>query len=278
MTASEKAAQQQRTEQFRLLHTSTKLLVLPNAWDAGSAIIFEKAGFGAIGTSSAGIAYSRGYPDGEHIAFQDVLECSQRILKRITVPLSVDIETGYSTNTATIVANVQQIIELGAVGINIEDATTQTSLSDLSVQTERIRAIASLKQDLGIPFVLNARTDVYWLGIGKAQNRLELALERALEYAEAGADCIFIPGHLERESIATLASEIPVALNIIATPNGLSVAELESLGVARLSLGSGPIRASLGLTQQIANELKHNDFSSMYQKALSYKNSNDLFS
>ena len=158
-----KAKQRERAERFKQLHSSGKLLVLPNAWDAGSAVIFEKAGFSAIGTTSAGIAYSLGYPDGEHVGFEAVLECVTRIPERITLPLTVDMETGYGNDVAEIVENVRLVIELGAVGINIEDGVAHPSLglSDLRKQLEVLQAFSGLKQTLDIPFVINARTDVY---------------------------------------------------------------------------------------------------------------------
>ena len=272
--------QRQQAENFQQLHKSDSLLVLPNAWDVASAVIFEKAGFKAIGTTSAGIAYSLGYPDGEYIELEDIIDCSKRLTKRINVPLSVDLETGFSTSLEGIQANVKQIIESGAVGINIEDGITQpsNSLTDIELQVERIQAISELKKDLGIPFVINARTDAFWLKMSEEKDRLTLALERAKAYAEAGADCIFVPAMLNRDLVQTLVTEIPLPLNIIATPDGLSIAELEELSVARLSLGSGPARASLGLTQKIANELKQGSFESMIENALGYDSANKLFS
>ena len=272
--------QRDHAEQFRKLHFAEGLLVLPNAWDAGSAVIFQKAGFSAIGTTSAGIAYSLGYPDGEQIGFEDVLECVKRILKRITIPLSIDLETGYSTDIGQVAENVRQVIELGAVGINIEDGITKPSpgLSDLGKQLELLQALSALRQELEIPFVINARTDTCWLGLSDAETRLALTLERSRAYADAGADCIFVPGKLSRETIQTLVKEMSVPLNVIAVPDGLRVRELESLGVARLSLGSGPVRASLGITQNIANELKKGVFESIAENALSYDAANRLFS
>lgn len=271
--------QRELAEQFKHLHASGKLLVLPNVWDAGSAVIFEKAGFNALGTTSAGIAYSLAYPDGEAIAFEDILACTKRILKRINVPLSVDIETGYSDTLEGIVFNTKKVIGLGAVGINIEDgiATPIHELTDTGLQSERVKALAQLKTELDIPFVINARTDAYWLGIGDPKDRLRLTLERAHAYAEAGADCIFVPGDLNRRTTQTLVKEIPLPLNLIAPPKGLSIEELEALGVARLSLGSGPARAALGLIQTVASELKQGSFDSMMQNATPYHLANELF-
>ena len=280
MTAEKKASQRERAEAFRHLHLADELLVLPNSWDVSSAVIFEKAGFPAIGTTSAGIAYSLGYPDGEQVGFEEVLEAVTRILKRTTVLLTVDMETGYASDIERVVENVRRIIELGAVGINLEDGLTTPvpRLSDQGKQCELLQAVSSLMQRLDIPFVINARTDVYWLGIGESKDRLAAALERANAYAEAGADCVFVPGELKRETIRALAKEISAPLNVIAVPDGPSLDELQALGVARLSLGSGPVRAALELTQTMAAELKNGSLETMVRNALSYDRANALFS
>jgi 2-methylisocitrate lyase-like PEP mutase family enzyme len=267
-------------ERFRDLHTAPDLLVLPNAWDAGSAIIFEKEGFSAVGTTSAGIAYSLGYPDGEQLTLADLLEVEQRILRRLTIPLSVDIETGYGDDVAQIVSSVMQVLELGAVGINLEDGLSGASprLFDVTEQCEKIDALSGLRKSIAVPFVINARTDVFWLQLGEAESRLAEALGRANAYLEAGADCIFAPGNLTPDLMRDLSAAIPGPLNVIATPNCPSVAELEELGVARLSLGSGPVRAALGVAQKIARELKgRGTYTSMYETTIPYEQANLLF-
>ncbi len=267
-------------KRFRDLHTAPELLILPNAWDAGSAVVFEKEGFSAVGTTSAGIAYSLGYPDGEQVTLADLLAVEQHILRRIKVPLSVDIETGYGDDVAQVVNSVMRVIELGAVGINLEDGVggAPPRLFDLTEQCERIQALAQLKKMVGIPFVINARTDVYWLQVDDAENRLTETARRANAYLEAGADCIFVPGHLEPRLIRELVAAIPAPLNILAAPECPSVAELESLGVARLSLGSGPARAALGITRKIARELKNQGtYTGLYETTIPYEQANHLF-
>ena len=146
-----------------------------------------------------------------------------------------------------------------------------------SKQSEIITAISELKQELEIPFVINARIDSYWLKLDDSEAHFKETLARADSYKNAGADCIFIPGNLDKQTIKLLVNEISLPINIIASPNGLTIKELERLGVARLSLGSGPARASLGLNQTIAHELVNNNFNSIYKHALSYTDSNNLF-
>ncbi len=267
-------------QRFNALHHAPDMLILPNAWDAGSAVIFEKAGFPAVGTTSAGIAYTLGYPDGQRIGLPEMIEAERHMLRRLTVPLSVDIESGYGTNVAQVVENVRQVIEAGAVGINLEDglAGSDSSLIPRDDQCDRIEALVALKTKLGIPFFINARTDVYWLSLGEAEDRLSSTINRCAAYLEAGADGIFVPGQLSPAVIRELVESLNAPLNVIASPANPSVAELRMLGVSRLSLGSGPARAVLGLAQKIAAELYHDDsFASMVSFATPYHDMNRLF-
>ena len=158
---------------FSRMHTDERMFILPNAWDGGSATVFEREGFQAIGTTSAGIAYSMGYPDGEKIAFADLLRVTGQIIDVINVPLSVDIERGYGSTIDDIKENVRKVIEAGAVGINIEDGHPGESpyLEELGRQVQIIRAIAELKQEMNIPFVINARTCVYLLPVCDVDQR-----------------------------------------------------------------------------------------------------------
>lgn len=262
-------------ERFHAQHHASEMLILPNAWDAGSAVIFERAGFRAIGTTSAGIAYSLGYPDGQRIALDDVIDAAGKMLRRLHVPLSVDVEMGFGTTIDQIVTTVRCVIELGAVGINLEDPTPEgTDLTPIMTQCDRIKALAELKRELGIPFFINARTDVYWLALGSPESRLEATLERCVAYAAAGADGVFVPGALDRDAIQELVER----LDVIASPANPSPADLQALGVARLSLGSGPVRAALGLTQRIAAELcADRSLTTMFSTATPYADMNQLF-
>jgi 2-methylisocitrate lyase-like PEP mutase family enzyme len=267
-------------KRFYNLHLGPKLLILANVWDVGSAVIFERAGFAALGTTSAGIAYSLGYPDGERINLDDILDFERKIVNKVHIPLSVDIETGYGKTIDDVVATVKRVIGASAVGINLEDgqATDSLSLIDLREQCHRIEAIARLKTDFGVPFVINARTDAVWLEIGDHQAQMETAIRRANAYLEAGADCVFVPGALEPQSIKTLVQRIDGPLNVILTPNCPSVADLESLGVARLSLGSAPVRAVLGLTQRLALEIMEGgNLMGIFEHAIPYQSANELF-
>ena len=189
--------QKKRAEEFMRMHMQADMFVLPNVWDAGSARVFENQGFDAVATTSAGIAYSMGYPDGEHITLDDLAYCVKNISRRINIPLSVDFERGYSEEPQEVKDNARRLIECGAVGFNIEDGLPSSEVTPIKEQTEKIKSLRELKQELDIPFVINARTCAYWLKSGKEESLRYTAIERANAYAQAGADCIFIPGAMD---------------------------------------------------------------------------------
>lgn len=277
--------QQQQAAIFQELHTRNKLFILPNAWDAGSAKIFEKVGYEAIATTSAGIAYSLGYADGEIITIQELLPVVRQIAKRTTVPLSVDMERGYGETPEEVTENVRAIIAAGAVGINIEDgypaaAAThaESYLEEINTQVAKIEQLAALKDELNIPFVINARSCAYWLGIGDNDSRLNATIERCNAYVTAGADCIFIPGVLDKTTVTALTNSIAAPLNIIANPAFNDIQELQKIGVRRLSLGSGPVRATYATLMDIANTVQNkHDLSALFTHPFSYQKANEFF-
>ena len=248
--------QRAKAKRFLELHTSGRLLVLPNAWDAGSARIFEHAGFQALGTTSAGVALSLGYPDGERVSRAEMLEAVRRIASAVAIPVTADLEAGYGPTVSDAVETARGAIAAGAVGMNFEDSTSDDRLVDVVAQVERIRAIKREADTQGIAFVLNARTDVFLLGVGEPAGRFDEAVRRANAYREAGADCLFVPGVTDAETIGRLVRAITGPLNVLAVRDTPRIAELERLGVARVSVGSGPMRATLALTQRIAQELR----------------------
>lgn len=271
-----------KAEAFRAMHLSPELLLLANAWDVGSAVVFQKAGFGALGTSSAGLANGLGQPDGEQLTLEDLLLMVRRILARVDLPLTVDMEAGYGAAPEEVAASVASVVRAGAVGMNIEDAKPvragrAAGLVELSEQLEVIRAVVAQRSELGVPFVLNARTDYFWLGLGSPAEQLAGAVERGNAYLEAGADCVFVPGNLEAGTIRELAQNIAGPINIIAAAATPSPAELEELGVARLSIGSGPARSAYGLVRRIARELLAGSYETMRANDLGYDEANRLF-
>jgi len=188
-----------KAELFQLLHRGPRILVIANAWDAASARVFEDAGIAAVGTGSAGIAFSHGYPDGEVIPRATMLEAIREIVAGVEVPVTADIVTGFGRTIDDVVATVKYVIALGVAGVNIEDASDdeRTPLFDAALQTEKIRAVCDAARACGVPIVVNARTDGYWLKIGDEAQRLRDSIARANRYREAGAHCLFVPGAID---------------------------------------------------------------------------------
>jgi 2-methylisocitrate lyase-like PEP mutase family enzyme len=250
-------AQARKAEQLRKLHGGPRILILPNAWDVASARIVEELGFPAIATTSAGIAAVLGYPDGQQISRDEMLDMVARIARSVRVPVTADLEAGYGVTIGDMTETVKAMVAAGAVGMNLEDVTgsDESSQVDLRLQIEKIRAIRRVGESLGVPVVLNARTDVYLMRIGPAETRFERTVERLRAYHDAGADCLFAPGLKDRETIAKLVQALRAPLNILVTAGSPTLFELEKMGVARASTGSAVMRAALGLTRRIAKEL-----------------------
>jgi 2-methylisocitrate lyase-like PEP mutase family enzyme len=266
--------------QFLALHDGRKTLVLPNAWDVASARIFEEAGFPAVGTSSAGVAFALGYPDGQQISRREMLGVVHRIAQAVGIPVTADMEAGYGVKPEEIAETAREVLAAGAVGMNLEDAVHDRPdvLADMSLQKEKVRAVVEASARAGVPFVLNTRTDVFLAGIGAPETRLARTIERLNAYRDAGAQCLFAPGVRDKETIAQLVSGVRGPLNILATAGTPPVADLEKLGVARVSVGSGPMRATLGLIARIARQLREEgSFSLMTDGAMTYADANRLF-
>src|SRR5438094_6314503 len=251
------ALQKTRAEAFRNMHRG-RLLLLPNAWDVASARIIEESGFGAIATTSAGVAFTLGYPDGQRISRQEMLASVERIAAAVQVPVTADVEAGYGNRPEDAALTARAVIQAGAVGMNLEDATGQpeNALLDLTLQIEKINAVLEEARRSGGPIVLNARTDVYLLQVGAPERRYELALKRLAAFRDAGADCLFVPGVRKSETILRFVVDLQHQINILGGPGSPSIPELEKLGVARVSLGSALMRATLGLLRRMAEELK----------------------
>jgi 2-methylisocitrate lyase-like PEP mutase family enzyme len=273
-------SQAQKAERFRALHAGPRILVLPNAWDAASARLYEDAGFPAVGTSSAGVANALGYADGQQAPREEVLFVASRIAQTVQVPVTVDIEAGYGAHAvAEVVYTVRGVLEAGAVGINLEDAAFGAStLVDIGLQIEKIKALRALGDEVGVPLVINARTDAFHLEALDAATRFRLAVERANAYREAGADCLFVPFITTAATLADLVQAIDGPLNVLAMPGTPDVAELGRMGVRRVSVGSGPHRATLALVRRIAHELRdQGTYRSIMEQAIPYPEVNALF-
>ena len=265
---------------FSRLHHDSSILVLPNAWDAASARIFEVAGFPAVATTSAGIAASLGYPDGEKIPRREMLEVLAHIARTVSVPISADIEAGYGDTAEETAQTARLILETGCVGINLEDGTGDPDhpLYEISHQADKIQAIREVADSVGVRLFINARTDVFFREVGEAADRLDRAIQRGNTYREAGADCIYYMDACGRETIARLVNETHAPVNILAGPGALPVQELQEIGVTRVTVGQYPMRATLALIKRIAMELLElGTYTSMMQDEFDYTRVNQLF-
>jgi 2-methylisocitrate lyase-like PEP mutase family enzyme len=257
MDATRIQTQREQAERLRSWHAGTELLVLPNAWDAGSARLFERMGFRAVATTSSGVAAALGYADGERMSRDEMVAAIGRIARVVACPVTADIEAGYGPTLEAKLETIRLVLDAGAVGINIEDSTQADGhpLTEIAAQQELIRAIRALGEAQGIPLVINARTDVYLHGEGDAEARLAEAARRMKAYREAGADCLFPIIAADAETIGALARAVDGPINILASPRTPTLPELAALGVRRVSFGGGLTRAALGATKRVAEEL-----------------------
>jgi 2-methylisocitrate lyase-like PEP mutase family enzyme len=256
-----------------------------------SARVFEGCGFRAIATTSAGVAWAMGRPDGEGLGRGEMAGAVARVAGSVSVPVTADAEAGYGPSPEDAAETARAMIRAGAVGVNLEDAADPTPpgpggsrgwvgspLADLDAQLEKVRAVVAAGGELGVPLVVNARTDTYWREVGEAGWRFAETVRRANAFLGAGADCVFVPGVKDPGTIAALVREIPGPLNVLAGAGSPTVRELGGLGVGRVSVGSGPARAVMGLMRGIGLELlRGGTYSEMGHAALPYPDADALF-
>ena len=256
------SSQIEKGAHFARSHTDPGILVLPNAWDAGSAIMMAEAGFRSIATTSAGIAFAMGLPDGQHVTRDVMLERVAEIAAAVAVPVSADLEAGYGPTAEDVAATVRGALRAGVIGCNIEDATGDRNapLFDIGLACERVRAGAEVAQRANQPFVLNARTDSYLVRAGADAENFVETVERANAYREAGAGCLFVPGPMDADTISRLVREIDGPLNVLGaragTVSALRISDLERIGVKRVSIGGSLSAAVLSFVQQSMRALR----------------------
>ena len=254
--------QKAKADRFLKFHQNNEILVLLNSWDISSSKIIESCGYKAIATTSMGISASLGYPDCQIIQLSEMIEVITGIVHNVKAPVTVDIESGYGNNLKDIIDSITKIIAIGIVGINIEDSNyINSSLIDEMEFCERIAAIRALSDSMGFHLVINARTDSFYTSKSSPHAKLSESIKRGNKYKEAGADCIFVMPVWEKKTISTLVKEINAPINILSNPGigtgviSPSVSELQDLGVARVSLGSGLMKSTLALIKKVADEL-----------------------
>lgn len=271
--------QKEKADALRKMHDRTRILVLPNAWDAASARIFEAAGFKAIATTSAGVANAVGYPDGEIIPRDEMVTMVRWIARSVAVPVTADMEAGFGREAREVAETVRMIIDAGAIGMNLEDTVhgAARQLYDLPAAVARIRAAREAADQARVPIVLNARTDVFIRGIGEQPTRFAHAVERLNAYREAGADCLYPIGFFDAETIARLVKAVNGPINVMGMEGTPPVAELERMGVARVSTASGPARVAMMATRRVAQELARSGSFDVMGGAMSPQEANGLF-
>lgn len=242
-----------RAEILRSLHVPGRPLLLVNAWDGASAAVIARAGAQAIATTSAGAANALGRGDGQRITREQMLSMVAPVAAAVDLPVTADMEAGYGDSPDDAAATARGVLAAGAVGLNLEDTCDG---DEPLLPTERfvakIAAVRAVATEAGVSLVLNARTDVFIGAVGDPATRLAQAIERGQAYLAAGADCVFVPAVADPRQIASLVEEIGGPVSVLAGPGSPPLADLAALGVARISLGSGPYRAALALARRIA--------------------------
>ena len=252
-------AQTTKGQVFKDLHSADGIFVMPNAWNAGSALMLQAAGFPAVGTSSAGIAFGLGLPDYEGVLTrQAALEETARIAGALRIPVSMDAENGYGHTPEEVAETIRLAAETGVAGASIEDYAAAYGTGDLydrALSVERIEAAASAAAALPFPFTLTARAECYLMG---HPNPFEESVTRVNLYREAGADCLYVPGVKDPETIGRLVKEVDGPVNVVMGLAGspMSVSQLEDLGVKRVSIGGSLARATFGLIRRAAEEMR----------------------
>lgn len=255
---------------FRNLHSGPGVLVLPNAWDAGSARLFESLGARAIATTSAGVAWSHGHADGDALPVAIHTAAVREIARVVMIPVTADIEGGYDDDPAHVGETVRRFLDAGAIGINLEDGSGAPELFCRKIEAARTAADTA-----GIALFINARTDVILKALAPGREIAEI-IARAALYASAGCDGLFVPGLTDPGGIGEIVRATPLPLNVMARPALPPLDDLRSLGVRRLSAGSAIAQAALGMSQRLADAFLHGDSTALFDGAMHYGDINAL--
>jgi len=269
----------EKAEILRALHHREAPLVLPNVWDIGTAIIAAEEGFPAIATTSAGVAFALGLPDGEAITREDMAAVVGSISRRVQVPVTADMEAGYGDRPEDCAETTLATIEAGAVGLNLEDGIDHAAgtVYEFDLAVERIAAARQAATDKGVPVVINARTDVYFSQNLSKEEKFAETVQRCNAYLEAGADSTFVIGPGVPTDVVALVAEINGPLNIVAGFSTNTVEELAAIGVKRISLGGMLSRATLGYYRDTLRQIKDRGRLDFSDQAIPHVELNKLF-
>ena len=271
--------QNEKAVSFSALHERPGCFVMPNPWDAGSATLLESMGFEALGTTSAGAAFSRARSDGRGVLSGDeTLTNARAILEATRLPVSGDLENGWDPRPEGVADAIRRAAAAGLVGASIEDASgdLDAPIYEFGLAIDRMRAAAQAKRELGFPFVLTGRAENLLHG----RDDLADTIRRLQAFQEAGADVLYAPGLSTKGEIASVLASVDRPVNVLMGLGGLeaSVAELSDLGVSRISLGSSLARAALGALHDAAREVHEKGTFSFASLAMPYADLNQLFS
>jgi 2-methylisocitrate lyase-like PEP mutase family enzyme len=246
-------------EIFRQLHHNGKLLVLPNVWDPIGARLLESLGYPAVATASASIAVSNGYADGENIPFDEVLSILKKIVRSVNIPVSADIESGYTRQNPDLKENIKKLIDTGIAGINFEDSHHELQgLVPVKEQCEKIALIRSVAESTGSHLFINARSDVYIKSPNLTEEeKLKQVIERGQGYKEAGADGFYPITLKSKADIETVIKEVSLPVNILLIPGIPDFETLKQIGLARLSLGPGFLKIAINAMKNVSEKLLH---------------------
>lgn len=249
----------QRAEQFRQLHHSRKLLILPNIWELLGALLLQELGYEAVATASASMSFANVVHDGENIPLPELLEQLQKITSAVNIPVSVDFEKGYADSNTQLAENINALIDVGVIGINIEDTDKIThQLLPIEVQSEKIKLIRATAAARDIPFFINARTDVYIHTEGLSEDeKLQETIKRGKAYKQAGADCLYPIVMRNYEHIKTAVEQLQMPINILSLSGIPDLKTLNEIGVARLSLGPSFLKIALQAMKNLAVQLQN---------------------
>ncbi len=258
-----KREQAEMAEKFSARHHTRPVLLLPNAWDPMSARIFAAAGFTALATTSGGVAWALGYPDGQVAPWAEVVSATARIVRAAKVPVTADIEAGYAETPDELTAHVREIIRAGVVGINLEDGRNHADLRPIADAVERLRAARTAADREGVPICINARCDVFLVSGSTDTSHFAEALERCRAYLAAGADCVYPFGLRDPATIADFVKAVDGPVNVTGRPGMPDAAALEKLGVARITIASAPTLVAMSSIQKMADDLRTGAFGSL---------------
>jgi len=271
-----KTRQIEMAKSFLARHRTPPVLLLPNAWDGMSARLFVAAGFDALATTSGGVAWALGYPDGESTPWPEVVAATARIVRCAQVPVTADIEAGYGATPAEVAAHVREIIQTGIVGFNLEDGL-HGPMRTIEDAAARVRAAREVAQQEGVPIVINARCDIFHLQHGEEKTRFDATVERCKAYLAAGADCVYPFGLRDAPTIAAFVKAVGAPVNITGRAGMPDAAALEKIGVARITIASAPTLVAMSSIQKLATELRATGSFDILAASLRHPDAQKLF-